>query len=596
MQPATATLPAERSSSILRRMLVLGLSNMRDAAAALLENGRIVAAAEEERFVRRRHVTALPVQAMRYCLREAGVSLNQVHALAVPWKYWVLGRRAGLAVGAMLRSPRLCLVKGRRSMERLGQEWKELLFLRREIRRRMDSAGPRPVFLDHHLCHAASAFLVSPFERAAILVVDGASEADTTMMAMGEGQRLTVLQRTPLPHSLGQFYASITAFLGFKPDHDEYIVMGLAAYGKPVYADLLRRHVLRLMPAGRFALNTRLCDFHLARVGFFSREFVGLFGGRRAPTDDLTQRHRDVAASAQLVLEEAVLHLGRHLRTLTDADSLCLAGGVAYNCVANGRLRDELGFRHVFVQPAAGDSGAALGAALLLSSRRGDLPERQVMRHAYWGPEFGEADCRRAVDRAGLTARRLEDAALCEQVAGELAAGRLVFWFQGRMEWGPRALGNRSLLADPRREDMRAIINTKVKLREPFRPFAPSVTEERAQEYFDLKAESPFMACTVSVRASAKGLLPAVTHIDGTARVQTVAQAVNPTFHRLLNAFGARTGAPVLLNTSFNVQEPIVCSPDDAVRCFLRTQVDWLVLGNLLVARPQEGRSMSDAR
>jgi carbamoyltransferase len=473
-------------------------------------------------------------------------------------------------------------------MERLGQEWKELFLLRREIGRRIGGGGPRPVFLDHHLCHAASTFLVSPFDRAAILVVDGASEADTTMMAAGEGRQLTVLQRTPLPHSLGQLYASITSHLGFKPDHDEYIVMGLAAYGKPAYAALLRQHVLRLLPEGRFEVNTRLCDFHLARVGFFSQEFVALFGEPRRTDEELTQRHRDLAASIQLVLEETLLHLGRHLRTLTDADALCLAGGVAYNCVANRRLRDELGFRHVFVQPAAGDSGAALGAALLLSSRRGDLSRRQVMRQVYWGPQFSEEDCRRALDHAGLAALKLDNAALCDRVAAELAAGRLVFWFQGRMEWGPRALGNRSLLADPRREDIRAIINTKVKLREPFRPFAPSVIEEQARDYFDLTAESPFMLWTVSVLPLAKGLLPAVTHVDGTARVQTVARTDNPKFHQLLSAFGRQTGVPVLLNTSFNVQEPIVCSPEDAVRCFLRTQVDWLVLGNLLVARPHE--------
>ena len=567
-------------------MLVLGLSNMRDAAAALVRDGEIIAAAEEERFVRRRHVTALPVHAIKYCLREANVSIEQLHAIAVPWKYWVLKRRAGLALSTMFRSPRLFWVKGRRTVERLGQEWRELFFLHRELGRRISGGGPRPVFLDHHLCHAASAFLVSPFERAAILVVDGASEADTTMMAEGTGSRFTVLQRTPLPHSLGQFYASITSHLGFKPDHDEYIVMGLAAYGEPVYAGPLRRHILRLLPEGRFELNTGLCDFHLARVGFFPREFVELFGNPRRPDEELTQRHRDLAASAQLVLEETLLHLGRHVRTLTDADALCLAGGVAYNCVANSRLRDELGFRHVFVQPAAGDSGAALGAALLLSSRRGTLAHRQVMRQAYWGPQFSEADCRRALDHAGLTAVKLDDAALCDRVAGELAAGRLVFWFQGRMEWGPRALGNRSLLADPRREDMRAIINTKVKLREPFRPFAPSVIEEQAGDYFKVTVESPFMLWTVSVLPSAKGLLPAVTHVDGTARVQTVARTDNRKFHELLSAFGRKTGVPVLLNTSFNVQEPIVCSPEDAVQCFLRTQVDWLVLGNLLVGRP----------
>jgi carbamoyltransferase len=567
-------------------MLVLGLSNMRDAAAALLRDGEIIAAAEEERFVRRRHITALPVHAVKYCLQEAGISIADLHAIAVPWKYWVLKRRAGLALQSMLRSPRLCLVKGRRTMERLGQEWKELFFLHREIGRRVARGGPRPVFLDHHLCHAASAFLVSPFERAAILVVDGASEADTTMMAEAKGDQFTVLTRTPLPHSLGQFYASITSHLGFTPDQDEYIVMGLAAYGTPTYADQLRRHVLRLLPEGRFVLNTALCDFHLARARFFTRQFIELFGEPRHPHGELTQRHRDLAASVQLVLEETLLHLGRHLRTLTDADALCLAGGVAYNCVANSRLKDELGFRRVFVQPAAGDSGAALGAALLLASRRGDLPRRQVMRQAYWGPQFSEADCHRALHQAGLTALKLDEAVLYDRVAGELAAGRLVFWFQGRMEWGPRALGNRSLLADPRREDMRAIINTKVKLREPFRPFAPAVIEEQAREYFNVTAESPFMLWTLSVLPAAKGLLPAVTHVDGTARVQTVAREDNPRFHELLSAFGRKTGVPVLLNTSFNVQEPIVCSPDDAIQCFLRTRVDWLVLGNLLVGRP----------
>ncbi|MEP7153304.1 MAG: carbamoyltransferase C-terminal domain-containing protein, partial [Nitrospira sp.] len=443
-----------------------------------------------------------------------------------------------------------------------------------------------PVFLDHHLCHAASSFLVSPFERSAILVVDGASEADTTLMAMGEGAEITVLDRTPLPHSLGQFYAAMTAFLGFRPDHDEYIVMGLAASGEPTFAAALRREIVRLLPLGRFEVNTRLLDFHLARAGLFVEDFVRLFGSPRQSSDELTQRHRDLAASAQLVLEEVLLHLGRHLRTLTGAESLCLAGGVAYNCVANGRLRAELGFKRVYVPPAAGDSGAALGAALWWTARREGRNNRPQMPSAYWGPQFEEDLCRTALERERLVAEPLSDGQLYERVATELARGRLVFWFQGRMEWGPRALGNRSLLADPRREDMRELINSKVKCREPFRPFAPSVLDERAQEFFDLPAASPFMQFTVRVKASAKGIIPAVTHVDGTARVQTVTREANPRFYDLLATFGRLTGVPVLLNTSFNVQEPIVCSPDDAVRCFLRTQVEWLVLGNLLVKQP----------
>jgi carbamoyltransferase len=556
---------------------------MRDAAAALVFDGRIVAAAEEERFVRQKHVTALPVHAIRYCLREAGVTLREVEAIAVPWKYWLVGRRARLALTAMVRSPQLFRVKGVRSFERVSQEWKELFWLSRELTQRVDRVSRRPVFLDHHLCHAASSFLVSPFERSAILVVDGASEADSTLMAMGEGTQITVLDRTPLPHSLGQFYAAMTAFLGFRPDHDEYIVMGLAASGEPAFAPVLRREIMRLLPRGRFELNTRLLDFHLARAGLFVAEFVRVFGPPRRSSDELTQRHRDLAASAQVVLEETLLHLGRHLRSLTGAESLCLAGGVAYNCMANGRLRAELGFKQVYVPPAAGDSGAALGAALWWTAKRGGRSARPRLLSAYLGPEFDEKVCRLSLEREGLVAEPLTDAQLYERVATELAQGRLVFWFQGRMEWGPRALGNRSLLADPRRDDMRELINSKVKGREPFRPFAPSVIEERAQDFFDLPAPSPFMQFTVRVKASAKGIIPAVTHVDGTARVQTVTREANLRFYDLLATFGRLTGVPVLLNTSFNVQEPIVCSPDDAVRCFLRTRVEWLVLGNLLV-------------
>jgi carbamoyltransferase len=558
---------------------------MRDAAAALVRDGRIVAAAEEERFVRIKHVSGLPVHAIRYCLREAGVRLADVNQIAVPWQYWVLGRRGGLALGAMLRSPTFFRVKGKRSLERVASEWAELAFLRGRLQRAVGSGASRPVYLNHHLCHAASAFFVSAFERAAILVVDGASEAHTAMLALGEGNRIRVLQRTALPHSLGQLYSGVTSYLGFRPDRDEYIVMGLAAYGEPRFAPLLREHVLRLGPGGTFTLNSRLLDFHLARVGLFLPEFVRLFGRPRAAGEEIGQRHRDLAASLQLVLEEAMLHLGRHLKKLTGADSLCLAGGVAFNCLANSRLGRELDFKAVSVQPAAGDAGSALGAALWLANRRGAPTTREVMRQAYLGPQFSEAECRRALDHAGLVWEVLDEDDLCARVAAELARGRLVFWFQGRMEWGPRALGNRSLLADPRREDIRELINAKVKLREPFRPFAPAVLEERAADYFQAPWVSPFMQFTFSVLPSAKGLIPAVVHVDGTARVQTVDQDSNPRFRKLLQAFERTTAIPVLLNTSFNVNEPIVCTPEDAVACFRRTDVEWLVLGRLLARR-----------
>lgn len=566
-------------------MLVLGLHNMHDAAAAVVEGGRILAAAEEERFLRRKHVTALPVRAVRACLKEAGVAWRDLDYVAVPWKYWQIGRRARLALGSMARSRDLCGVKARRSAER-AKEWLELLCLSRLLRRALGDGGPRPVFLDHHLSHAASTFLVSPFERAAILVVDGASEGHTTLLATGEGIEIAPLMRVPLPHSLGQFYAAMTAYLGFTPDQDEYVVMGLAAYGEPRYASWLRERVLTCRPQGLFHLNTDLLDFHLARVGIYSPELLHMLGPSRHPEEEPTQRHRDIAASVQLVLEETLLHVGRELRRRTELDDLCLAGGVAFNCVANRRLRDELGFRRVFVQPAAGDAGAALGAALWLAARRSDEPRRWEMRSAFYGPGYSEQACRDALERHGLAFERLPDEALCTRVASSLAKGQLVFWFQGRMEWGPRALGNRSLLADPRREDMRALINNKVKHRHPFRPFAPAVLEERASEFFDLPGPSPFMQFVAATRPSAKGIIPAVTHVDGTARIQTVDRDANPKFRRLLEAFDRLTSVPLLLNTSFNVSEPIVCTPDDAIGCFLRTQVDWLVLENFLVRPP----------
>jgi carbamoyltransferase len=375
--------------------------------------------------------------------------------------------------------------------------------------------------------------------------------------------------------------------LGFVPDQDEYVVMGLAAYGEPRYADSLRRRILHIQPEGGFTLNVHWLDFHLARLRIFSDELLHLLGAPRLPDQEVTQRHRDVAASVQLVLEEVLLHLARYLKQVSQADHLCLAGGVAYNCVANSRLAREAGFKKVFIPPAAGDSGAAMGAALWHSVRNGWMGQRCEMKAAYWGPQFPEAACANALQKAGLSGERLLDEALCEKAALELSRGRLVLWFQGRMEWGPRALGNRSLLADPRREDSRAMINAKVKHRELFRPFAPSVLEERATEYFDLPSSSPFMTLTVPVKPSAKGIIPAVVHVDGSARVQTVDRDSNPQFRRLLEAFARQTGVPVLLNTSFNVQEPIVCTPEDAIRCFLRTEVEWLVLGNVLVPHPR---------
>jgi len=569
---------------------------MRDAAAALVADGRVVAAAEEERFARTKHVIAFPARAIESCLGVAGVELTDVDRLAVPWKYWQIGTRAWLVLTALFRAPRFGRAKGQRAWERLTSEWFELATLSRTMSRHFDGPSPAAVFLDHHRCHAASTFLLSPFDRAAILVVDGASEAHTALMAIGEGSDITELRRVRLPNSLGQYYASFTAYLGFKPDCDEYIVMGLAAHGEPRYADPIREQILWLEDDGGFRLDSFLLDFHSARIGAFREDFLRIFGPKRARGAAIEQRHKDIAASVQLVLEETLLHSARYLRRRSRMENLCLAGGVAYNCVANQRLARESGFERIFVQPAAGDPGAALGAPLLLAQQTGDLERREALEHVYLGPAFSREACRAALDTAGLEWIEYTESELLTASARALAEGELVFWFQGRMEFGPRALGNRSLLADPRRLEVRDLINSKVKYREEFRPFAPAVLEERGSEFFEISSSSPFMLFTVPVRPEARQKIPAVVHVDGTARVQTVDRTSNPRFRGLLEAFSKLTDVPVLLNTSFNIQEPIVCSPEDAVACYLRSGVDVLVLDRFFVRRAPRRDGRGSAR
>lgn len=567
-------------------MNILSINNMHDAAAVLAVDGRIVAAAEEERFSRVKHTTGFPKLASQFCLQQGGLKLSDIDLLVASWKPWRLGTRAKQVLLSVLKSPQVFGAKASRGAGQMGGEWSELFRLPKVVRDTLGTGCSEITYEDHHLCHAASCFLCSPFDRAAILTIDGAGEADTTVLWKGEGKKITKLGAIRLPFSVGQFYSAITAFLGFKVQSDEYKVMGLASYGKPIYADFLRNNIFQLLPEGRFRLDPYFIDYHLARLGQFRTTTTDVFGPPRQKGGEITEKHADIAASAQQIVEEIFFHIARHLRKVTGYDKLCLAGGVAFNCVANGKLTDSNIFNEIFIQPAAGDAGTAVGAAIYRYHQQNPQAERSfVFDDPFLGPEFNNEQCVEALQSRSLIFEKLEDGRIFQKTARKLADGKLVGWFQGRMEWGPRALGNRSFLADPRREDMKDIINLKIKKREKFRPFAPSVLEEKSPEYFAHSDPSPFMQNAFAVHSDKKDLIPAVTHVDGTARPQTVNKNLNPTYWQLIREFENLTNVPLILNTSFNVQEPIVCTPSDAIDCFLRTGVDYLVLNNLFIDR-----------
>jgi carbamoyltransferase len=569
-------------------VIILGINNMHDASAALVVDGRVVAAAEEERFIRIKHTKGFPKNAIQFCLNYAGIKVGDVDIICASWKPWVLGVRATQAVKSILTSPLVFRAKALRGMGQMRNEWAELFRLRHLIESHFGTGKYRLEFVDHHLSHAASAFLCSPFERAAILTVDGAGEADTTVLWTGEGTVVKKVKSIRLPNSLGQLYSAVTAFLGFKIQSDEYKVMGLASYGEPLYADHLRRNVIQLLPDGLVKVNPHFIDYHLARNGVFREATTDVFGKPRRKGEEVTKQHADIAASVQVVIEEAISHLVNHLFETTRFDTLCMAGGVAFNCVANGQLFKKTPFKDIFIQPAAGDAGSALGAAFYLEQKYTGRDREYVLDNVYFGPSFTSSECEKTLGDNDIPYEKLPENELVKRTARKLAEGKLVCWFQGRMEWGPRALGNRSLLADPRREEMKETINLKIKQREPFRPFAPSVLEERSSEFFDNLRPSPFMLFTFDVRPGKRGLIPAVTHVDGTARPQTVNKATNPRFWQVIKEFERITGVPVLLNTSFNVQEPIICTPNEAIDCFKRTKADYLVLNGLLVERRTE--------
>lgn len=564
-------------------MNILGISAFyHDSAAALVRDGQLVAAAQEERFTRKKHDDGFPVHAVRYCLREAGIDVSQLDYVVFYDKPFTKFER--LLFTYLDQFPR-----GIGSFIHAMPIWmRDKLWIKSIIRHELDYKG-EILFNDHHLSHAASAFLVSPFEEAAILTVDGVGEWSTSTWGVGRGTDIELLYETRFPHSLGLFYSAYTYYLGFKVNSAEYKVMGLAPYGQPRFYDRVRE-TIEWKEDGSFKLNLEYFDF-LHGLRMTSERFHKLFGGPpRQPESRLTQREFDIAASVQKVTDEIMVALARYIREQTNMRYLCMAGGVALNCVANAKVLEQAGFEDVWVQPAAGDAGGALGAAFYVWNTVLGNPRTFEMHHAYWGPEYSEEECRNCLDALGARYRRLEARELVREVAQLIAQNQVVGWFQGRMEFGPRALGSRSILADARDPKMKDTLNMKIKFREGFRPFAPSVLHERAPDFFEMNGlkKSPFMLFVANVRPE-KRVIPSVTHVDGSARLQTVERHLNPLYYDLIAEFERQTGVPVIINTSFNVRgEPIVCTPADAYRCFMRTNMDYLVVGPFLMDKREQ--------
>jgi len=563
-------------------MYVLGISCFyHDSAAALLRDGEIVFAAAEERYTREKHCIGFPHLAVEAALRHEGITMADVEAVAFYEKPFLKFDR--LLLSSIATFPRGFPIFRRFIPLWLHQKLKTPKIFRKEL------AYDGPVYyVEHHMSHAASAFLPSPFDEAAILTIDGTGEWATTAWGAGSGTAITLEEEMRFPHSLGLLYSAITLHLGFQVNNCEGKIMGLASYGQPTMRDAFKQ-LIDLRPDGSFWMNMDYFGY-LHKPTMTSPKLDTLLGPPRRQGDPLTQHHKDLAATVQDVLEEAVLHMGRHVHERTGLKKLCLAGGVALNCVANGRLHREGPFDEMYIQPAAGDDGTAIGAAAYVYHTLMGNARTHPLRNAYLGDGFTDGDVQAFLDEAHVPYRRMERDELLRFTAQKLADNQIVGWFQGRMEFGPRALGNRSILANPGDPDMKDILNHRVKHREPFRPFAPSALLEHASECFDMAAPSPFMLLVADVLPEQRERLAAITHVDGTARLQTVAPDENPLYHALIGEFHALTGCPVVLNTSFNVRgEPIVRTPADAYACFRHTDMDWLVLHNFVVAKSDLG-------
>jgi carbamoyltransferase len=601
-------------------MRILGLSAFyHDSAAALVEDGTIVAAAQEERFTRKKHDSGFPRHAAGYCLAEAGVGLDQIDYVAFYDKPFLKFER-------LLETYLAFAPKGFRSFRMAMPVWlKEKLFQKRLLRQELQELADghdmdarelerRLLFTEHHQSHAASAFYPSPFEEAAVLTIDGVGEWSTTSVGIGRGHRLEMLKEIMFPHSLGLLYSALTYYTGFKVNSGEYKVMGLAPYGEPKYAQTMLEHLIDIKPDGSFRVNQEYFDY-CTGLTMTNGKFDRLFGGPpRKPDEWVRQRDMDLAASVQKVTEEVMLRLTAALAKETGAKNLCLAGGVALNCVANGKILRDGKFERIWIQPAAGDAGGSVGAALAAYHLFKDQPRklnglRDGMSGAYLGPAFEQAEIERRLRDVGAVFDVVPDQAMIASTADALAESKAVGWFQGRMEFGPRALGARSILGDARSPTMQKMLNLKVKYRESFRPFAPSVLREKVADWFELDDDSPYMLLVADVVQARRRLMnederalfgidklnvarseiPAVTHVDYSARIQTVHADTNPRYHALLEAFEARTGCPVLVNTSFNVRgEPIVCTPEDAFHCFMGTEIEVLVAGNCVLDKTRQ--------
>ncbi len=570
-------------------MNVLGLSCFyHDSAAALLRDGKVVAACQEERLSRKKHDSGFPSRAVKYVLREAGVKPEELDAVGFYDKPLLKFER-------MLSTYLGTFPRGFSSFRTAMPVWiHEKLWTRSLIRKELRPYRGPIFFAEHHMSHAASAFLVSPFEESAILTVDGVGEWATSSFGVGKGSDITLFKEIRFPHSLGLLYSAFTYYLGFKVNSAEYKVMGLAPYGKPVHFERIMKEMVHLAPDGSFKLDMRYFDYdHGLRMT--SAAFHEFFGGPpRVPESWMNEREFDIAASVQKVCEEVVLTMVRHLHQQTGLTNLCMAGGVALNCVANGRIVKETPFKNLFVQPAAGDAGGAVGVAHWLYNTIEKQPRNGHWTNAYLGPGFGDDEIKSYLDSRGAKYQVLGREELLQKTARRLTEGHVIGWFQGRMEFGPRALGGRSILADPRDAKMRDTLNMKIKFREGFRPFAPSVLADKCSEWFDLHCDSPYMLLVAQVREG-KRVIPSVTHVDNSARIQTVTREDSPLYYDLIREFEKLTGVPLVINTSFNVRsEPIVCTPHDAYVCFMRTNMDDLVLGPYFLERGEQPEFKED--
>lgn len=597
-------------------MYILGLSAFyHDSAACLLKDGVIVAAAQEERFTRKKHDPNFPANAVGYCLREAKIAGSEIDMVVFYEKPFIKFER-------LLETYLAFAPRGFKSFLSAIPVWiKEKVFQKTILVKELDKAldksinwRERLLFSEHHLSHAASAFYPSPFENAAVLTLDGVGEWTTTSVAIGDGANLRILKEIHFPHSLGLMYSAFTYYTGFQVNSGEYKLMGLAPYGTPKYTALIKEKIIKIANDGSFQLDMQYFDYATG-LTMTNKKFDQLFGGpRRTPESELTQREMDLAASVQKVIEEVFIKLARSIARETGKKNLCLAGGVALNCVANGTLVGKKIFENVWIQPAAGDAGGALGAALSVwhlhfNKKRKLNRNLDSMRGGFLGPSYSDNEIENILKGCGANYKKLSDTSLIEQVASALADGKVVGWMQGRMEFGPRALGSRSIIADPRSPTMQKQLNLKIKYRESFRPFAPSILREYQENWFDIDTESPYMLLVAKIKKDKqremsvkekqlfgieklnvkRSTIPAVTHIDYSARIQTVDEITNPKYHAVISAFAQKTGCPIVVNTSFNVRgEPIVCTPRDAFNCFMGTELDILAIGNIILFKEQQ--------